>query len=53
MFRAEHHLRDAGAVAQIDKNELAEIAAAVHPSHQDDFLARIGKAQRPAHMSSS
>jgi hypothetical protein len=50
---AENDLRDAGAVAYIHKNEIAEVAAAVYPSHQDRFLAGIGGAQRAAHVSTS
>ena len=44
-------LGDAGAVAQIEKDEVAEIAAAVDPAHEDDFGAGVGGAQRAAHMS--
>ena len=51
-FVVEHHLSDAAAVAQIDEDNLAKIAAAVHPSHQDNFFARVGETQSPAHVSS-
>ena len=52
-FVVEHDLGDAAAVAQIDEDDVAEIAAAVDPSHEDSFLARVGEAQSPAHVSSS
>ena len=48
----EHDLGDAGAVAQVDEDEVAEIAAAVHPSHENGFFARVGCAQCAAGMSS-
>ena len=51
-FVVEHYLRDAAAIAQIDKDDLAKVAPAVHPSHQDGFLTGVGEAQSPAHMSS-
>ena len=50
---AEDDLGDAGAVAQVDEDDLAEVAAAVDPSHEDGFLAGVGGAERPAHVSSS
>jgi hypothetical protein len=34
-------LDDPGAVAQVDEEELAQVAAAVHPAHQDDFFVRV------------
>ena len=49
----EHDLGDAGAVADVDKNEVAEVAAAVHPSHEDGFLAGVGGAQCAAHVGAS
>ena len=51
-FVIEDDLGNAAAVAQIDEDDLAEIAAAVHPSHEDSFFARVGEAQSPAHVSS-
>ena len=44
-------LRDAAAVAQIEEDEVAEIAAAVHPSHEHNFRAGVGGAQLATHMS--
>ena len=35
-FGGDDDLRDAGAVAQIEKDEVAEVAAPVHPAHEDD-----------------
>ena len=42
------HLGDAVAVAQVDEDDAAMIAAAVHPAHQDHGLAFVGGAQRSA-----
>jgi hypothetical protein len=46
----EDGLRMAGAVAHIDEDHGAVIAAAVRPSHQKDRLAGMRGAQVPAHM---
>src|SRR5208337_269185 len=51
-FVVEDHLGYAGAVAQVDEDDLAEVAAAVDPSHEHNFLACIGESKLPAHMSS-
>ena len=51
-FGVADDLRYAGAVAKIDEDELAEVAAAVDPSHEDGFFACVGEAQCPAHVSS-
>jgi len=48
----EDNLRYAGAVAEIDEQQVAVVAAAVDPSHEDGFLACVGGAQVPAHLSS-
>jgi len=45
-------LRYAGAVAEVDENNLAQVAPPVDPSHEHNFLARIGEPKSPAHMSS-
>jgi hypothetical protein len=42
----------AGAVAQVDEDDLAKVAAPIAPSHEHNFLARIGEPKLPAHMSS-
>ena len=38
-------LRDAGAVAQINEEQVSQVAAAVHPTHQDDVAVGIAGAQ--------
>jgi len=40
----ENDLRDSRAVAQIDKNQLAQVAPAMDPAHQDHFLVRVRRA---------
>ena len=49
-FFVENDLCDAGAVAQVEKDEIAVVAAAVDPAHQDDLLAGVGGAQCAAEM---
>ena len=49
----EDNLDHTCAVAHVDKNDVAEITAAVHPAHEDSFLLRIRKAQRAAHVGTS
>ncbi len=51
-FVIEHDLGYAGAVAQVDEDNLAEVAAAVDPSHENDLFTGIGEPKRSAHMSS-
>jgi len=46
----EDNLGDAGAVAEIDKDQVAVIAAAVDPAHESDGLACIGGTQFAATM---
>jgi hypothetical protein len=41
----EDHLGDAGAVAEVEKDEVAVVAPPVHPSHHNDTLARVRGAQ--------
>ena len=41
----EDDLGDAGAVAQVEKDEVAVVAAAVDPAHEDYVLAGVGGAQ--------
>ena len=38
ILRIEHDLGDPIAVSQIDEDELAVIAPAIHPAHQQDIL---------------
>jgi hypothetical protein len=46
----EHDLRDPGTVTQIQKDQVAVVAAAVHPSHEDDLAARLLRAELPTGM---
>jgi hypothetical protein len=46
----EHDLRDTRAVANVNKNEVAQIAPAVHPSHEHGSLAGVGSAQSATAM---
>jgi hypothetical protein len=48
----EHHLRDPGAVAQVEEDEVAVIAAAIDPAHEDYIFAGVGGAKLPAGMGS-
>ena len=48
---SDHNLRDPAAVAQVEEDEIAEIAPLVHPSHEHNFGAGVGGAQLAAHMS--
>ncbi len=50
---ADHHLRDAGAVANIEKRDAAEVADAVHPAKQHDVGADVGGTERATGMRSS
>ena len=44
----ENDLRDSGAVAQVDEDQLAQVAPPVHPAHQHDVFIRVRRAQRAA-----
>jgi hypothetical protein len=46
----QHDLHGANAVAKVNKEQVAEIAATVHPSHQNHGFAGIAGAQSSAHM---
>jgi hypothetical protein len=46
----QHNLGYAGAVAEIEKDKIAVVAAAVDPAHEDDLLAGVGGAQIAAEM---
>jgi len=37
----EHHLSDAGAVAHVEKDQVAMVTPPVHPAHQDYVLASL------------
>ena len=45
----DDHLGDAGAVAQIEEDEPAVVAAAVDPAHENDILARVFGAKLSTH----
>ncbi len=47
----DDHLRDAAAVAQVEEDEVAEIAPAVDPAHENNFRTGVGGAQLATHMS--
>ena len=49
-FLVENNLGDAGAVAKVEEDEVAVIAAAVDPAHQDHLFAGVGGAQSAAKM---
>ena len=46
----EDDLGDAGAVAEVEEDEVAVVAAAVDPAHQNHLLAGVGGAQVAAQM---
>ena len=46
----ENQLRDAIAIAQVDEDHATQIAAAMHPAHQQGALSGVGGAQFPAGM---
>jgi hypothetical protein len=50
-FFIEHNLSQTRAVAQVNKNQVAQITAAVHPAHEDSFFASVGGAQSSALVS--
>jgi hypothetical protein len=53
LLGVEHHLGDAMPVPEIDKDDAAVVPAALHPSHQYDFLSDILSAQHIASMGSA
>ena len=44
----ENNLRDSRPVAQVDENQLAQIAPPVDPAHQHDVFISVGRSQVPA-----
>ena len=44
-FFVEHDLRDAGAIAEVEEDEIAVVAAAIDPAHEGDGLAGVGAAE--------
>jgi hypothetical protein len=51
-FFIEHDLRNACAVAQVEEDQIAVIAAAIDPAHHDHRLTSVGGAQLTAEMCS-
>ena len=49
-FLVEHDLGDAGAVAQVEEDQVAVVAAPVDPAHHHHLLAGVGGAQIAAEM---
>ncbi len=47
-FFVEDDLHDAGAVAEVEEEEIAEVAAAMYPAHDDGVSAGVGGAERAA-----
>ena len=43
----EHDLGDPGAVTQVEKDQVAVIAAPVHPTHEGDLFAGVLRAELP------
>ena len=46
----QHYLGNAGAVAHIQKDQVAVVAPPVHPSHQNNVLAILLYAELSAHL---
>jgi hypothetical protein len=46
----ENHLAYAAAVADIDEDKIAQVAAAVHPAHEHNVFVGIGGAECAAGM---
>ncbi len=44
-FLIEDDLGDAGAVAEVEEDEIAVVAAAIYPTHEGDGLAGVGAAE--------
>ena len=52
-FAVEDHLRHPSAVAQVDENDISEVAPPVYPTHEHSFFSGVGGAQRSAHVRAS
>jgi hypothetical protein len=46
----KHQLRHAVTIAQVNEAHTAQVAAAMHPTHQQRAFTRVGGAQLPAAM---
>ena len=49
-FFVDDDLGDAGAVAEVEEDEAAVVAAAVDPAHEDDVLPRVFGAEFATHV---
>ena len=49
-FAVDDYLGDAGAVAEVDEDDAAEVAAAVDPSHEHGLLPCVGGTEGAAHV---
>ena len=49
-FLIQDDLCDAAAVADVEEDEVAVIAATIDPAHEDDLLAGVGGAEVAAHV---
>jgi hypothetical protein len=49
-FFVEDDLRDAGAVADVEEDEVAVVAPAIDPAHEDDVLPRVFCAELSTHV---
>ncbi len=47
-IRAENHLGQTVAVAQVNKNQAAVVASVLHPAHQADFGRVVGQSELTA-----
>ncbi len=47
----DDHLRDSGPIAQVEEDQVAEVAALVYPAHEHNVRAGVGGAQLTTHMS--
>ena len=50
LFLVENNLRKARAVAQVNENQIAEVAPPVDPAHQDNIFVGVRGAQVAAIM---
>src|SRR5580692_7631397 len=50
-FFVEDHLYDAGAIAHVEEEEIAKVAAAMDPAENNDVLIRVGSTERAAVVS--
>ncbi len=50
-FAVHHHLGHTGTVTQVNKNDAAEIASAVDPSHEHGFFPRVRWTESATHLS--